>query len=811
MLQEWLWPTLAVLPVMLAVFGAVGIPWALVILPRADWRDRALVLTFGLALGVMLLTAAMFGLGTFAAITLGGTLAAAGLLALTGGLLAGWRAWWEGEPGPGAVHAPLARWEWLILAGLILALILRVIRVAYWPFAAYDALWVYGYNGRIFTLTGQIPAGMGYYPQLLPLTYTFGQLVWGSINDHAARAVIPLLGAGSLGAAYLLGRRLFDRRIGMLALALWTFFPAHADWSRFGDLEVPQTLYFTLAALFFLLAWRGAGDDPARWRNGAAAGLMLGGGLWTKPTAGALVWGIGLALLVAIIRGWGQWPRLWDRFRLVVWVGLWSAPIGGMWYIRNLLLGHPAVEFPPAYWLTQAQRSGRQLFLPLVMLALLALWLFLDERTTRAARRLIGGGLLILIAAALPSAGLFGAIPYRLGAPEVAALGIGLALYGAGVWHWWRGGGRPDRARIALAGGALLLVIPYWITWFWSYSYHPRLAFAITPLQLLIVALLVGAVADRLRPRLTPANQRRLAIALLLLLILPGLAFTFHDTAGYLLSGELQTDDDKQLVSNYALYRVIRILRAEVEASDHPLKIVAPGNLRLPFFFPELPINTDPVTDLRVLDDGVTHFIDGFEADAAYAAAGQSVNPVRGSMGLPRLATPIGHDYDADFYYDTYRVNTAVRFTEPEYNGIPPTSVIYDGLAEMRGWSITGLDLWPGRRLVLNLIFHVLGETDTDYTVFLHVTAPGSATPVYTWDHMPGQNKYVTSLWEPGEYIEDQLWVDLPAEVPEGVYEVWMGLYNLQTGERLPVRVGNEITDGFRLIAALTQHHSAPE
>ena len=442
------------------------------------------------------------------------------------------------------------------------------------------------------------------------------------------------------------------------------------------------------------------------------------------------------------------------------------------------------------------------------MLALLAIWLLLHKK--RADWRLIVPGLLIMIGAALPSAGLGNLVPYRLGALEVLALLIGLALYGVGVWRWWRENGvSVERGPLALVGGVGTLVIPYWITWFWSYSYHPRLAFAITPLQLLVVALLVVAVADQLRGRVTPAIQNRIVYAALLVLILPGLGFTIHDTAGYLLSGELHTDDDKQLVSNYALYRTMEVLRAEIAASERPVSILAPGSLRLPFFFPDLPVNTDPVTDLAVLDAGVTHFVDGFEADVAYNRVGQPVNPVRGAMGLPRLAEQLAHEYDGDFFYETYRVNTAVRFTEPEYNGFLPEPVIYEDFAEVLGFAVTGRDFWPGRRIVLNIYFRVLGSTDTDYTIYLHVT--DGENLIYTWDHMPGNDRYITSLWEPGEYIEDQLWVDLPDSVPVGTYHVNMGLYDLDTGERLPVRVGDTLTDGFMLIDVVNQLSEMPD
>ena len=69
----------------------------------------------------------------------------------------------------------------------VTATALRFWNTAYWPYTTYDEFWVYGYNAKIFMLRGAIPTSMGYYPQLLPLAYTFGQLMWGGINDHAAR------------------------------------------------------------------------------------------------------------------------------------------------------------------------------------------------------------------------------------------------------------------------------------------------------------------------------------------------------------------------------------------------------------------------------------------------------------------------------------------------------------------------------------------------------------------------------------------------------------------------------------------------
>ncbi len=818
MIENWLVPTLALLPVLAGVLWGVGVPWALVVLPRRDWRCPVMVAAVGLALGAVLLTAGMFVLGTLGTITAGGTVALGAGMAAVGAALA-WRRR-KSDPGPAPESAPLAAWERLIVALLVIAVLARLLRTAYWPFAAYDPLWVFGYNGRVFTLTGQIPQTTGYYPQLLALLYAFGQMVWGGINDHAARAIIPLFALGSILAAYLLGARLLSedrirgRRLGLLTAFLWTAYPLHADWSRFGDLEIPLTFFFTLAALFFLLAWRE--ESRLRWRYAAVAGLMLGGAMWTKPTAGALVWGILLLLLVEAVRLRLDWRRLWPRVRIVLLTGLAAAPIGGMWYLRNLALGHPAVVFPGAFWLTQAQRSGQELFWPLLAASLLAVWLAAQPDRPRPDLRLLLPGLALMLLGALPSAGLPAAafhpvVTRRLTGPEVAAILIGLALYAAAVIRWWRAGGNAQIGRAAPrdALGVVLLILPYWLTWFWSYSYHPRLAFAIVPLQILLIAALAlkaaGAAGGRLC--LVPRGRQRLAAALLVLLALPGLWITLEDTVPHLIAGDLPDDDAKQLASNYALARTVFLLRREIDASDRPVRIVAPGDLRLPFFFPDLPVTTDPVTDLAVLDEGVTHFIDGFEAGLAYDAIGQGVNPARGAMGLSWLAEPLAHEWDGDFYYDVYRIDTSRRHQPQTFNGYLEDRVLYP-FAEVLGYSMTGLDFWPGRRIILNIVFHVLEETDRDYTIYLHVMEGDRL--VATWDHVPGNARYPTSLWQAGEYIEDRAWVELGDDVSPGTYRVEMGFYDLATGERVPARVGSRTADGFLLVPVINKLVSPP-
>jgi hypothetical protein len=63
-MPPWLISTLQALPALLWIIAGLGVPWALLVLPRRDWRDRVMVAGLALAFGPALLTAWMFILGT---------------------------------------------------------------------------------------------------------------------------------------------------------------------------------------------------------------------------------------------------------------------------------------------------------------------------------------------------------------------------------------------------------------------------------------------------------------------------------------------------------------------------------------------------------------------------------------------------------------------------------------------------------------------------------------------------------------------------------------------------------------------------
>ncbi|MGQ9887138.1 MAG: ArnT family glycosyltransferase [Aggregatilineales bacterium] len=807
----WLEATLTATPAFAGVFFGLGLPWALAALPRRQWRDWPAALCLALAFGPALLTAWMFILGTLGAAFDAALLRADLVLAGAAGLaVEGWALVWlrrrPPDDPPRAATQLLAWDERLLLALIAVALVVRWLAIAYWPFTAYDALWVYGYEGRLYALLGHIPHTIGYYPQFLPLQFAFGQLIAGGIDDHAARAGLIFVHAGSILAAYTLGTRLFSRRVGLLTAALWALYHHVGAWARFGDLEIPLTFLFTAAAAFFLSAWTGRGD---RRRDAVIAGLLLGIALWTKPTAGAFVWGVLLLAALALVRTRFDWRAWRPRLEAAPLTGLAAAPLGGVWYIRNVLLGHNAVDFPPGFWLTQAARSGAEFGWPLLGLLAFTAFAYLGPLQARPNRRAGLAGLALALAALLPST-LF---PQRMGAIEYALL----AASGFVSWRTlvcfdsWPPAVHAWMSRV---GWAQALALPYFVTWFYSYSYHYRLSFAIVPLLMLPTTAVLGGWVTAERVARWRALPRLAWGAALVALALPGIVAPLYDVGAgwnWLWTDKLPDDNARYRSGNAALMAVVDGLRAyEAERGQTPA-VAAPGVLRLPFFFPtaDIRVNAAP-TRLRDLE-GVTYFVEGApEGAGAYDSVPLTSNQVLGALAQGQTTVPNitrrawWHD-DGIFRYVVYELHTQRRFQKPDVYHDPAEPVVFGDTFRFRGHGIGADTFWPGRPVYLQLYWETLRPPDRDYTIYVHLRDADDQVRA-AWDGPVTSSAdgryYSTLVWEPGEFVADERLLRLAegqARPGEG-YSIVIGFYDLQTNERLPVTVGGvPAGDGFRL------------
>jgi hypothetical protein len=106
----------------------------------------------------------------------------------------------------------------------------------------------------------------------------------------------------------------------------------------------------------------------------------------------------------------------------------------------------------------------------------------------------------------------------------------------------------------------------------------------------------------------------------------------------------------------------------------------------------------------------------------------------------------------------------------------------------------------PGERLAVTLIWEALSLPADDYTVFVHLLDETGAL-VAGDDGKPGAGRFPTLAWRPGTTVTDRHELPLPAELPAGDYQVKVGLYQLESGERLPVSDANGVEPADRALS----------
>ncbi len=801
----WLWDALAASAWMMPLYALLGVSWALVLLPRRDWQRRAEVTALSIVLAPMWLTAWMFVLGTLGAWQeralirplpiLVGALLVGGV-----GVLLAWRK--RREPFEPIAHEPFNRFDRLLMLIIAFEVLVVWVVTAYWTFIAYDTLWVFGYQGRLYSLLGYIPNHIGYYPPFVSLQYALPQLVMGSMNDHHARVIVPLFFLGSVCAVYALGARALGRRGGLVASALWTFYPHVGEWAQMGDLEIPLTLTFTLASAYFLSAWQ-AQTPRDRRHYGLLSGVVFGVAMWTKPTAGAFVWGVMLAVGLAFVLTRGNWRAWLPRFEVAFWTGLACIPLGGVWYARNVLLGHNAVDFPHPSWLTLARRSGDLLGWGLLAAALAVALLW----QTNAPRRLRLGALLglgALLVGALPSMPFVDPTRYdppqsALTMGEWAAVAIGALLLAGVLWRVFPALAPAQQKQARVVGWGIVLALPYYVTWFHAYSYHYRLSFAIVPLLILPSAALLVHLKLPARPLRVLAGSAVAAFAVWS--ALTPLTTAAASGVDWLWTDRYPDDEARYLVHNPSHVLVMQMLRGfRVEQEKEPI-VIAPGEQRLPFFFPEMKIITD-TTPTRLDElEGATHYLYTTFARWRYEndnGIPVSQNQIVSALGRNDIMLRKLRHADAAHRYELYELHLENRYQLPPDSPRKETrEVLIGDFARYIGDYFIIHELY-GNSIWCSFLFDVINETTHDYQLVFAYVNEATGEEVYRWEVPFNKNEhgdYLTSLWQKGEIVHShQVFNTLHGEqvgnlIPSIPYQLHMSFYERGDPDKTPLTI----------------------
>jgi hypothetical protein len=109
----------------------------------------------------------------------------------------------------------------------------------------------------------------------------------------------------------------------------------------------------------------------------------------------------------------------------------------------------------------------------------------------------------------------------------------------------------------------------------------------------------------------------------------------------------------------------------------------------------------------------------------------------------------------------------------------------------------------PGDGIHLTLFWQCLAEVKQSYTVFTHLV-DAEDNIVAQKDNPPVDGFYPTTKWEVGEIVRDQYDILISPDALPGKYQLEVGMYLADTGERLSVFQGDQETGNRVLLTEIT-------
>ena len=131
----------------------------------------------------------------------------------------------------------------------------------------------------------------------------------------------------------------------------------------------------------------------------------------------------------------------------------------------------------------------------------------------------------------------------------------------------------------------------------------------------------------------------------------------------------------------------------------------------------------------------------------------------------------------------------------------PPANPVYfdlGGQTALLGYDLPSREGAAGRPLEGALHWKALRRMDRDYTVFVQLVGPKGLAAQY--DSQPMAGSYPTSFWDIDEVVVDPVVIPVGEDVPAGEYQLIAGMYELASGQRLPVAGGDHIDLGQVLV-----------
>ena len=120
-----------------------------------------------------------------------------------------------------------------------------------------------------------------------------------------------------------------------------------------------------------------------------------------------------------------------------------------------------------------------------------------------------------------------------------------------------------------------------------------------------------------------------------------------------------------------------------------------------------------------------------------------------------------------------------------------PLSASFGDQIALAGYELAETRAKPGSSIKLTLSWRALRDLDQDYTVFAHLAGDQNVL-AGQWDRRPVNGDYPTNAWRQGDVIRDILEIPIKADAAPGEYRLLVGLYQLESGLRLPRETGQD-------------------
>jgi hypothetical protein len=152
-------------------------------------------------------------------------------------------------------------------------------------------------------------------------------------------------------------------------------------------------------------------------------------------------------------------------------------------------------------------------------------------------------------------------------------------------------------------------------------------------------------------------------------------------------------------------------------------------------------------------------------------------------------------------YDETAQIYHLRKITSPPLIQYPQQAILGQRI-HLLGYDLHHSPFKPGEQVYLTLYWQALDRIDEDYTVFTHLLDSEGRLRAQK-DNPPVNGLLPTSAWEAEEIIQDRYVIPLGPELPPGKYQLEIGMYQLETGQRLRVREGPDIEGDHILLGAV--------